>query len=150
MVISWLELDRVNLQGFQSRICSSWMKVKLWETSPPSLLLEITPISSVVLLNPTSTGSIRQTLPHNWEIHATTKELTMWHSLMDTQMSLQLHLPMKSGYGTVKTDSNFLESKFQDLIAIALHSCRMGSPLFQDGLMAKLEHSFLNQENFYM
>ena len=41
------------------------------------------------------------------------KGSTILPSPMATQMYLQQHLPIKSEYGTVKIDSNYLEFKSQ-------------------------------------
>jgi hypothetical protein len=50
----------------------------------------------------------------------------------------------------LKTDNNFSEFKFQDLNVIASSLCTMENPLSLDGAMEKLEHFYLNQENYCM
>lgn len=107
-------------------------------------------ISSAVAHNLISIGSILPTSHLNLEIPAIIKELMMLPSHITTLKSLPQPHPMKSESGIAKIDKNYSEFKFQDFSATQSHLLMMEKASSLDGLMEKLEPSFLSQENYSM
>jgi hypothetical protein len=65
-------------------------------------------------------------------------------------LSFLLHLlSMISEFGTPKLGKNCSELKFLDLNVIVFSSHLMENQFFLDGMMVRLDLSFLNQESFY-
>lgn len=65
-------------------------------------------------------------------------------------MYLQLPQSTKFVYGMLRIAKNFSEFKFRDLNVIVFSSCMMENQSFQVGVTVRLEHSYLNLENYCM